>query len=141
MRFESKRDGWILAVAILVPVLALAVISTQWYLSRRDVRGPLAGAVIVVLAIIVFVGWLFRTTYYVIEGDVLVIRSAFLTWRIPIRDITAVTPTRNPLSSPALSLDRLRIDYGTRFILVSPAERQRFVDALHAVNPAIMRAA
>ena len=40
---------------------------------------------------------------------VVVIRSAFLRWRIPIGDIESITPTRNPLSSPALSLDRLEI--------------------------------
>jgi hypothetical protein len=40
-------------------------------------------------------------------------------------------------SSPALSLDRLRIDYGTRSILVSPQDRNRFIAALRSVNPSI----
>ena len=37
----------------------------------------------------------------------------------------------NWLSGPALSLDRLRIDYGRgRSLLVSPKERERFVSEL-----------
>ncbi|MFQ5610075.1 MAG: PH domain-containing protein [Woeseiaceae bacterium] len=41
-------------------------------------------------------------------------------------------PTRNPLSSPALSLDRLKITYGpkNRKVLVSPADKESFVQAL-----------
>ena len=41
------------------------------------------------------------------------------------------------MSSPALSLDRLRIDYGHKSILVSPADRNNFVAMLRSVNPAI----
>jgi hypothetical protein len=112
----------------------------QWYGSRRDLHGPVVGAFIVVAAVVFFVSWTFRSTYYVIENDTLVIRAAFLTWRVPVRDIRTVTPTHNPLSSPALSLDRLQIDYGNgKFILVSPKDKSAFIDALRAINPAIMR--
>ena len=39
-----------------------------------------------------------------------------------------IRPTRNPLSSPALSLDRLRIDYGSgRSIMVSPEDKDKFI--------------
>ena len=58
-------------------------------------------------------------------------------WRVPIDAITAITPTRSALSSPALSLDRLRIEYGERAILVSPIYKEGFVRALRAVNPSI----
>lgn len=42
-----------------------------------------------------------------------------------------MAPTRGPLSSPALSLDRLRIEYGKRgVVLISPREKEAFVRAL-----------
>lgn len=141
MRFESKRDTWLIVFTLLGPIVVFFAIAAQWYVRRRDLHGPIAGAAIVIVAVLIFVSWFFRSTYYVIDGDTLVLRSAFLTWRIPIRDITAVTPTRNPLSSPALSLDRLRIDYGSGFILVSPERKEQFIEALRAVNPAIIRRA
>ena len=85
--------------------------------------------------------WSFRSTYYTVEGSTLIVKSAFMTWRIDIHHIEDVTPTRNPMSSPALSLDRLEIRYRRdgrlRTILVSPAEKRRFLEALRAVSPTI----
>jgi PH (Pleckstrin Homology) domain-containing protein len=137
MRFESKRDLWIVLVLRLMPVVVLGVVADVWYLQHHDWRGPLAGAVLLIIAELFFFEWMLRSTYYLIEGDTLVIRSSLITWRIPIREIRRITPTRSAISSPALSLDRLRIDYGSKWILVSPQERARFLDALRSVNPAI----
>jgi len=137
MRFESKRDLWIVLLLRLVPVVVLLVIGNAWYQMHGDVRGPIAGAIILILLELFFIESVLRSTYYVIEGDTLIIRSSFITWRLPIGEIRSVTPTRSALSSPALSLDRLRIDYGGKWILVSPAERERFVAMLRMVNPAI----
>ena len=99
--------------------------------------GPIVGAVILILFEVFFFESLLRSTYYLIDGDTLVIRSSFLKWRVPIAKIRSVTPTRNPLSSPALSLDRLAILYDGKQILVSPQDKQRFIEALRAINPAI----
>ena len=114
------------------PVVVLAVILV------RDPRAPVAAAVVAIASILVLMELLLRTTYYLIEGDMLVIRSGFLTWRIPVRAIRSIAPTHSPASSPALSLDRLRINYDSSFVLVSPDERQRFIEALRAINPAIV---
>ena len=48
-----------------------------------------------------------------------------------IDDITSVRRTRNPLSSPALSMDRLSIRYGKgRRIMISPADQAGFLEAI-----------
>ena len=125
MRFESKRDAWLWIVALASPVVIIALI------------GPPVAAIIA-LVITAVVGLLtFRSTYYVIDSDTLTIRSMGLKWRVPIRDIRSIMPTRSALSSPALSLDRLQIDYANKSILVSPEDRDRFIAALRSVNPAI----
>lgn len=126
MRFESKRDIWLMAVAFGVPAIVLAVLP-----------GPAVVKVIAIAVVVIFAFRTFRSTYYIIEGEMLTIRSMGLRWRVPIRDIRSITPTRSAASSPALSLDRLRIDYGRRTILVSPEDRERFIAALRTVNPAI----
>ncbi|MBI4563804.1 MAG: PH domain-containing protein [Planctomycetes bacterium] len=59
----------------------------------------------------------------------------FIRMHVPISGILAVAPSRNPLSAPAWSLDRLRIDYvrpsGRKaFLLISPRERTAFLDEL-----------
>ena len=137
MRFESKRDLWIVLVLRVTPLLVLAIITWTWYVSRHDVRGPIAGAVILTLFQIFFFESIMRSTYYAIDGDTLLIRCSMITWRVPIREITSITPTRSALSSPALSLDRLRIEYDNKEILVSPADKQRFIAALRAIHPTI----
>lgn len=75
--------------------------------------------------------WILAATDYTLEAGELRARSGPFRWRVPLRDITAITPTRSLLSSPALSLDRLRIDYGRgRALMISPADRQGFLGAL-----------
>ena len=53
--------------------------------------------------------------------------------RIPFADLSEVRPKSNPLSAPALSLDRLRVRFGRgafRALMISPAARDLFLDEL-----------
>lgn len=126
--FRSKVDWW-LALALLISaaasiaaVVMVAVLESPW--------ASLAISPILLLSVGLPL-WLLAATHYTIDGTVLHVRSGPFAWRVALRDIRAVTPTRNPLSSPALSLDRLRIDYGARrSIMVSPEDKQGFVAAL-----------
>jgi hypothetical protein len=88
--------------------------------------------IVVTLLAMAFVGSLITTTYYSIEGPILKIVSGPIRWKVPIAEITSITPTRSLLSSPALSLDRLKITWGpkNRKIIVSPADKDGFVRAL-----------
>ena len=54
---------------------------------------------------------------------------------MPLAAIASVEPTRNPLSSPACSLGRLRIRYGAKQIMISPLDRVGFLRALAARAP------
>jgi hypothetical protein len=138
MRFDSKRDAWLILLLRGLPVVILAVLAIGWDARHRGMGGPIAGLVILILFELFFFEPIFRSTYYLIDGDTLLIRSSFLKWRVPIARILSVTPTRNAMSSPALSLDRLAILYddGKR-ILVSPQDKRSFIEALRAINPAI----
>jgi hypothetical protein len=138
MRFESKRDLWLLFILRVMPLVLLLVIADVWYLQHHDMRGPIAGAFILIVFELFFFESVLRSTYYVIDAGTLVIRSSVFAWRVPIAEIRSITPTRSALSSPALSLDRLRIEYGGKSILVSPEDRQRFIEALRAKNPSIV---
>ncbi len=131
MRFTSKIDGWLIPVMVigvagmLVALIAVMVAPTPW-----PVRALTAAVAVLVLFLLFSV---FRGTYYVVEHDVLRIVSGPFRWRIPLADITNVEATRNPLSSPALSMDRLKVSYGKRkFVLVSPEDKEGFIRALHA---------
>lgn len=126
--FASRIDGWLL-VLIVGGALACSVAAAVIVVSSAP--GPLALAVLTVLVGAVFPVWLLVATRYALTDDVLRVRCGPFHWKIPLADIKGVTPTRNPLSSPALSLDRLRIDYGEgRRIMISPLEKERFVREL-----------
>ena len=86
----------------------------------------------------VFIALLWVNTKYYIQDKHVVIKGIFKDTLIPIVSITSVRPTRNPLSAPALSMDRLEINYGKyEFALISPLEKERFMEELLKINPHI----
>lgn len=117
---RSKVDLWliiVLAASILVP-LGLAVLFPNTFLLTALILAP-------VLALFV---WLFTTTKYEIRGDNLYISSGPVRLNFPMSQITSVKATRNPLSSPALSLDRLEISFADgRRTLISTKNKSDFL--------------
>ena len=81
---------------------------------------------------------LFSISYEIKNGCLLINYAAFYQKKIEISGIGQIKETRNPLGSPAVSLDRLEIQYrSSGFILVSPKEKRVFIDHLKSLNPEI----
>ncbi len=128
-RFPSKVDAW-LALILVISIVAIVAGFVAVVIENEEPVVTLVVGVSMMLMVPLVISLLLRT-YYSVEGDTLRIISGPFRWRVPIAEIEALEPTRNPLSSPALSLDRLRIRYsGRKQILVSPADKQRFAKAL-----------
>jgi hypothetical protein len=122
---RSKVDSWLLIVLVgAAAIMVVSVISVA-------VTESLSSALLMSPVLLITAGlplWLLRSTYYVLDETELKIHSGPFRWRVRLGDIRNVAPTRNPLSSPALSLDRLRIDYGKRkSIMISPEDREAFL--------------
>ena len=86
------------------------------------------------MVILVLIFWMFSKIKYVIDGTML------LVWwvKIDIHSIKRIYKTNNPLSSPALSLDRIAIVYNTYDeVLISPKLKKEFVEDLLKINPTI----
>ncbi len=123
--FPSKVDGWLIPVLVLTGAgMLVALIGTMlapmpWIVRLIVVAG------LVILTFVLFS--VLRSTYYEVGASSLRVVSGPFRWTIPIADIVEITPSRNPLSSPALSLDRLKVRFGKRkFLLVSPADKEGF---------------
>ncbi len=90
--------------------------------------------VVVYALTIVLLWWPLWSTRYVVNQEQLTIRSLCFKWVIPLSAIQSVSETDNSISSPALSLDRLKIEYlkegQTKTILVSPKDKVAFKAAL-----------
>lgn len=128
-RFNSKVDRWLLFLLIAVIVFEVVVLSIA--AARAGSPAEAMWLMFAALLIVALIGSLLIRTYYVVEGNTLRIVSGPFSWKVAIDQIESVKATRNPLSSPALSLDRLRIRYGKgRRIMVSPADRSGFLKAI-----------
>ena len=128
MTFKSAVDLWLLVIVALVVIISLGV-SARLVLQRSP-----AGYLISIWLIAVGIGlplWLLYTTQYVVKDEVLKIQSGPFKWTIPIASINQVVETSNPLSSPALSLRRLKIVYdNNKSVMVSPKNRDEFLVAI-----------
>jgi len=122
--YKSKVDWWL--VLILLAVFAFPIvqgIQTKEYLLSAIFLG------------LILLFWILGSTLkYKIEDGYL---SVWKT-KIDIKTIRKVYATRNPLSSPALSINRLAIVYNKYDeILISPKDRADFISELLKVNPNI----
>jgi hypothetical protein len=122
--YRSKVDAKI----GLVSGLAVVVLTVAGVTLPDPVHGTALALHAVALIGLAVCVWTLLGTYYVIDATSLVIRSGPFHWIIPLREIRSVEPTRDVRSGPALSFDRLRIEYsGGRVILISPREKQEFL--------------
>jgi hypothetical protein len=129
--FPSKVDRWIVWLTA-IPLLVSAAAVTSALLAGP----PLSAALLMVgleVLIVGFISWTFGSTRYLVTDREVIARSGPFRWRIEISGIESIRPSRNPLSSPAMSLDRLEIRYGGgRRLLISPKDREGFLEAIAA---------
>lgn len=132
--YSSRVDAWI--VLLLVVVLGGTLVAAALEAAESgDVR-ILIFAGIGVLFPCVLIGILSIPLAYRLDETILTIRSGLITWKVPIGGIREIRKTSNPLSAPAWSLKRIRIDYDNEghpaWILISPQDRDAFISDLKA---------
>jgi hypothetical protein len=124
-RFDSAVGSCI--VIPMVAVLALLV-TTQ-------ARGLSVLPLVLLTALLAFLLWTMRSTYYVFADGHLVVRCGSVSRRIRVADIRRVRAVRSVVASPALSADRLELTGGFGAVLVSPRDRQGFLDLVRDAAP------
>lgn len=124
-KFRSKVDWWLIILILVVfgyPILD-GIVSKLYLLS------------LTMLAILLLMFWMFSKIKYVIDDSILKV------WwiKIDIHSIKRIYKTNNPLSSPALSLDRIAIVYNKYDeVLISPKLKDELIQELLKINPSIM---
>ena len=129
--YPSKRDPWLVFVAWMSSLLSIGAGLSSRFASRAGSRSSLF-IVSLCLGAPAFMLWSFYGTSYTLHADQLRIRSGPFRFLVPLSNITSVTPSRDPRSSPACSLDRLEVRYrgGRSRILISPKDKAAFLEAL-----------
>lgn len=114
-------------------VLVLAALPPFWIAYEgwrvRHTELMLVGLIPFLTLIFVF------PTEYWFEQDNLILRGGVIRYTIDVRSITKIERTRDLGSSPALSLDRLRIYTPTLAINISPAQKEEFLAELKRRAP------
>ena len=128
MLFRSKIDAWL--VIVLVGAATLVFVAAGTALRQASEVAVLVTVLVITLGAVLPV-WILASTNYRVDGGTLHVRSGPFRWHIPVASITRIEPSNSFESAPALSLTRLRVDYGAgKSILVSPADQQAFLRAI-----------
>ena len=96
----------------------------------------------VIACVVIFIIFIFSTTYYQIDVRILKIRcGVFSNLKIDIDTIRRMSETNNPINSPAFSLDRLEIKYQKEqkidTVMISPKDKDGFIKMITQLNPTI----
>lgn len=129
-QYASAVDRWLIVALFIAPLVSVGALAAA-VIAGEGILAALLGPLIVAG---IYGGLLFPL-HYRLGADGLLIRFGLVRQRIPYEKIRSVGPSHNPLSSPALSLRRLRVDYGSgvfSFVLISPQRRDEFLSALAA---------
>lgn len=135
--FPTKVDRWLVLVLACALGWAALTLGAAFSVAHSAAEGlAILGIPLFVVAL---VGVLSIPTRYEFHEDALVVRSGVVRYRFRYPDIRGAVPSRNPLSAPAWSLDRLRLDLPRGYALVSPRDKDGFLAALAARTPQLER--
>ncbi|MDU4392419.1 MAG: PH domain-containing protein [Acinetobacter ursingii] len=131
--FRSKKDWWIVGFIVAATGILLQML---WSMQLRGTLEEYPEHGLVYALVIAILWWPIVNTRYIVTQDQLIIHSMFLKWTISRDQIQNITVTNNPVSAPALSLDRLKIDYQkdgkSKSVLVSPKDKKAFCQTLQS---------
>lgn len=118
--YPSKVDAWLAILLITVP---LFVIGFGIYF------GDLTAMILIPIGLLLAFGFaaIAIPCRYTLTENHLIIQCGILRERIQLQNIRDAVPSSDPLSAPALSLQRVKIELGNGFRLISPRDRERFI--------------
>lgn len=121
--------SFLLTLFLLVVILGYQPLISEvdWYI------------IVIIFSPVILVAITFNSIKYIIQQDQLIIKSGFFTNKqIKITSIRKIVKTKNIVSAPAASFDRLEIIYN-KFdsVEISPINKEKFIDDLLEIHPNI----
>ncbi|MCO8121863.1 PH domain-containing protein [Stieleria sp. TO1_6] len=125
--YPSAVDWWVALLLMAGPLICAVLTGVLLQQGRPQDAWYclLAGA-----STLVVTGLFTVPCRYTILPDSLTIRCGILFTRVPLNQIKSIEPSSSWISGPALSLRRVKISTASRFYLVSPIQRERFIAEL-----------
>jgi len=135
--YKSKVDWW-LAVLICLPIVGGVAALIAGLASGQD--SALFAGTLMLAVFGLILGGLVLPMRYTIGAEGLRVRAGLLLrLHVPWDKLVSVEKSSNPLSSPALSLQRLKVTYrkasgSETYVLISPTDRDAFTRDLEAAR-------
>jgi len=127
--FTSKRSPRIYGALF---VIWLSVLSIMIGKDRREM-------ILLLLLVAAYIFFITVTTRYQVIDNVLHIRRGFMRKKIRVDTIRELKETNSAISAGASSADRIEIIYNeNKTVVISPAEKEKFIRLITAFNPAIV---
>lgn len=119
--------------------LLLVILAVLISASLPMIYKPVFPGVLIMVAILLFIGHLYVNTYYTIGGTTLIVKSGLVVHKkIDINSIKTIKETNTLLSAPALSFDRLEVNWGDDTgIVISPRNKKEFIEHIIRINPKV----
>ena len=136
--YPSAIDLWLLAIFVGLPAAliftGLSVGLGLNYLHWHESVGRYAGFLLVGggVAVSALFAMLTFPCRYTLKETELHIQCGILSWIVPYHDIRRLELSCSLWSAPALSLNRVKIVLDDGFRLISPKNRQAFIQDLQA---------
>ena len=131
MKFQGKVDLWAWALLIFVNVLVLWSVIPAAGGEKEEIASVITALIVLVLVDLLMVPIYFRNYIYLGEQELLIV-FGFIKKRIRYRNIELLEETHTPLSSLAMSLDRIYIHTNSGDdVLVAVKEKQAFIEEVY----------
>ncbi len=135
--YKSRVDWWIALALAFGPIAAVAVLVSG--VTSGEAQLLYTGIGVSALVVLIYGGLVFPMSYAV-DAEGLTIRSGLMRIHLPWQRMGKAELSGNPLSSPALSLRRICIDYRKAngketFVMISPPDREAFLADLAERSP------
>ena len=123
-----------IGLEIIIPILIILAFG-----FKNIINEPKVAPIILLILVLAFITFLLTSIKYTIENQNLNIKAGFLiNQNINIMNIESIKKSKNILSSPAASLDRIEIiENNKNSILISPKIKIEFIEELKKINPQI----
>ncbi len=127
--YDSAIDLWVALLIMLTPVLS-AVIGCYLLLSG-NAEGAMYLFLVGAVSLLVTLAFTLPCRYTILD-DAVSIRCGILFYQIALAEIESVEPSASWRNGPALSMRRVKIQTSKRIVIVSPRQREEFVEDLLA---------
>lgn len=133
MKFKAKIGWWFYTIAMVMIFIVIYSI----FMILDNIARTIFAIVIMTPIIFMFLHWIFDS-YVLLEDKSMLIVLGFIKQRLSYDEVKLIGKTRNPMSSMALSFDRLGIKYGRNgYVMISVKDKDTFFAELKRRAPNI----